>query len=68
MAFFTGASIVPVLGFQEKSTLCFSDSEVYPTSSTCALTLTLPSQYKDYKNFKEKMAHALKNHGGFGDV
>ncbi len=41
-------------------------TSIYPMASTCALTLILPTKYDNYSEFKEKMAFAIKNNGGFG--
>ena len=54
-------------GFDTECTLNFNSCNVYPTASTCALTLTLPTKYHDdYYHFKDKMLYAFANHGGFG--
>ncbi|CAI8034740.1 G2/M phase-specific E3 ubiquitin-protein ligase [Geodia barretti] len=67
LSFFTGAQRIPPTGFIQACTLNFSDSNVYPTASTCALILTLPTLYHNsYSCFKEKMLFAFCNHGGFG--
>ena len=67
LSFFTGAESVPALGFDVQPVLTFSPSAIYPTASTCALQLTLPTMhYNKPDTFKEKMLYALKNHGGFG--
>ncbi len=65
--FFCGASKIPPLGFDSTPALSFSDSAIYPTASTCALHLTLPTKYhSNYSLFKEKMTQAITCHGGFG--
>ena len=67
LSFFTGASIIPPTGFDTECTLNFNSVNVYPTASTCSLTLTLPSMfYGKYFAFKEEMLFAFKNNGGFG--
>ena len=56
MVFFSGAAKPPPLGFPDKPTLEFSSSNVYPTASTCALVLTLPTKYHGrYTEFKRAM-------------
>ena len=66
LSFFTGADHIPPLGFDE-ATLNFSDNNPYPTASTCALCLTLPTKYHgSYADFKENFTFAMHNHGGFG--
>ena len=67
LAFFTGASHIPATGFFVPCTLNFSCTNPYPTASTCALTLTLPTMYHDDSvAFLEKMLFAIFNNGGFG--
>lgn len=67
LSFFTGASQIPPTGFDIASTLNFNSINIYPTASTCALTLTLPTKYhSSYLLFKEKVLFAFCNHGGFG--
>ena len=65
--FFTGAESIPPCGFPPgKPVLSFNSSNPYPTASTCALELTLPTKYDDYQEFKSKMDQAFSMHGGFG--
>ena len=67
LIFFSGASRIPPIGFDRECTLSFNPSSVYPTASTCALELTLPTMYHDdYIHFKDKMLYAFANNGGFG--
>ena len=67
LSFFSGAAKIPPLGFDPLPSLSFSDNAVYPTASTCALRLTLPTRYSDdYESFKYNMTQALTMHGGFG--
>ena len=67
LAFFTGTEQVPPAGFNRECTLNFNSTNVYPTASTCALVLTLPTLYYDrYNTFRNKMLFAFPNHGGFG--
>ena len=66
LAFFSGSDRIPPLGFDHTPTLCFDEDTVFPKSSTCALSLILPSGYKEYNDFKEKIDYGLKNNGGFG--
>lgn len=66
--FFSGASKVPPLGFSKTPTLNFSGDNIYPTASTCALTLTLPTRYReDYESYKRALRVGFKFHGGFGN-
>ena len=67
LAFFTGAEAIPSTGFQPPPTLRFSHSNVLPTASTCAVSLTLPTCYHDKPDtFRQKMVFAITHHGGFG--
>ena len=66
LSFFTGAEYIPPMGFND-ATLNFNDSNLYPTASTCSLSLTLPTQYyKSYNAFKDNIIFGIQNHGGFG--
>ncbi len=67
LAFFTGSEIIPPLGFNSVS-LNYNDTDPFPTASTCALILTLPTKYwnNEYAKFKENFIYAIANHGGFG--
>ncbi|XP_064390717.1 apoptosis-resistant E3 ubiquitin protein ligase 1-like [Halichondria panicea] len=67
LSFTTGSESVPPIGFDNSLGLRFNDTNVFPTSSTCALELTLPSKYyNNPEEFKKKMVYGMKNHGGFG--
>ena len=67
LVFFTGTECIPPTGFDLPLTLNFNNSNVFPSASTCALVLTLPTMYHDnYGLFKEKMLYGFVNHGGFG--
>lgn len=67
LSFTTGSESVPPMGFDHPLGLRFNSTNVLPTSSTCALELTLPSMYHDDDlAFMNKMSYGLRNHGGFG--
>lgn len=71
LAFFTGADEIPPLGYDvpiQGPCLSFNHSAVYPTASTCAIELTLPTKYfqEPYHVFREVMYTAMLCHGGFG--
>ncbi len=68
LAFFSGADTVPPLGFGKEATLSFNPTNPYPTASTCALELTLPTKYTKYEEFKRQLDVAFSMHGGFGLV
>ena len=67
ISFFTGGDCIPPLGF-ETAILNFNSTNPYPTASTCAIHLTLPTKYEDYEEYKKHMDTAFKMHGGFGLV
>ena len=62
LQFFTGAIQAPCIGFHDPE-LNFN---VYPTASTCALQLTLPTKYSVYEDFKKSLTTGFLCHGGFG--
>ena len=65
--FFSGADEIPENGFQNEPVLSFNSDDVFPTASTCAIELTLPTMYSNnYCMFKKMMNLALTCHGGFG--
>lgn len=69
--FFTGAEAIPPGGYGALVYPCvnFNDEQPYPTASTCAITLTLPTKYcSTYSSFKSAMDTAMLCHGGFGLV
>ena len=51
LAFTTGAEAILPIGFNEPLLLHFNSYNRFPTASTCALELTLPTQY--YNNCNE---------------
>ena len=67
LIFFSGAASIPPLRFDTEPALYFNPKSWYPTASTCAVTLTLPTKYHDnYADFRSNMTKALAWHGGFG--
>ena len=66
LAFFTGGDSIPPAGFHKECTLNFNPSNPYPTASTCALVLTLPTRWATYEDFKTHADVAFTMHGGFG--
>jgi len=65
LAFFTGSEIIPPLAFDD-IVLNYNHSNPFPTASTCGQTLTLPTKYVNYQDFKTSFLYAINNHGGFG--
>ena len=72
LSFFFGAEEIPPNGYGVVIQPClnFNDVQPYPTASTCAIALTLPTKYYDqsYDAFKRAMDTAMTCHGGFGLV
>ena len=70
LSFITGAEEILPGGYGWLITpqIHFSDIQPYPTASTCAIALTLPTKYYDepYDVFKKAMNTAMTCHGGFG--
>ena len=69
LAFVTGATSFPVLGFEQQGTITFlHNGGMFPMASTCSLQVCLPV-HKDYKVFRAKMAFDILNaHGLFGNM
>ena len=66
---FTGAETMPSFGFDSSGGLNFDKVAQFPTASTCAIQLTLPTMYFDQpRTLKEKCSYAFQNHGGFGQL
>lgn len=63
--FFSGSSVIPPLGL-ETGLLNFDGESPYPLASVCGTTLTLPTKYSVYNDFKENVIYGLKHHGGYG--
>lgn len=66
LIFSTGADEERPLGYSHNPVLNFNNDNYYPTASTCAIQLTLPTRFCDYPSFKSSLDHAFLNHGGFG--
>lgn len=66
LQFFSGARQIPPLGFSAEPELNFNFNNRYPTASTCAVQLTLPTAYSTYDIFKSMLTTGFLCHGGFG--
>ena len=64
--FFTGSDAVPPCGYANPPELNYSPCNVMPTASACAPSLTLPTKYSDYEEFKSNLIKGITWHGGFG--
>jgi hypothetical protein len=68
LAFFTGAEVIPPMGFHGNPSVEFVAS-ILPMASTCSLTLKLPiDAHDDNEAFKSGMMYGLLHHGGFGEI
>ena len=65
LAFVTGVTTIPPLGFASKPKLFFTNS-VLATASTCDVTMHLPRCHRTYQDFKEYMTEAIISAGGYG--
>ena len=68
LSFMSGSLRIPSDGFSPKPQLQFDSSAVFPTANTCLVRLVLPTTYKTYNEFRERIVFGMKNHGGFGLV
>lgn len=71
LAFCTGVSQVPPVGFEVRPSIEFNfctQSGSLPTASTCSNVLELPLINSSYEDFRDKMAFALANTIGFGCI
>jgi len=67
LSFFTGATRVPIGGFDCGAILRFSPGAYYPSANTCSLELILPTQYHDDESlFKERCTFGFNHPCGFG--
>ena len=65
LSFFTGADSIPPQGYIS-TVLNFNPVNLYPTASTCAIELMLPTKYTEYDDFKNQLDVGFTMHGGFG--
>ncbi|XP_065906067.1 G2/M phase-specific E3 ubiquitin-protein ligase-like [Dysidea avara] len=69
LVFCTGADSVPVGGFGKKIELIFlGDDKILPTSSTCFLTLRMPTCHRTNKDFNDNMILGFRCSNFFGYV
>lgn len=71
LKFLTGCNSVPPMGFKKKVTVSFFDhvltsfSRIYPSVSTCGLTLSIPRHVVDKNVFDKYMKTAIRCGGDF---
>ena len=70
LAFTTGASYPPPIGFSKKTTIAFQYNSPFPRSNTCANTLYLPAAHPlpSLEQFVYNIAFGILNAAGFGCV
>ncbi len=68
LIFACASSCIPPMGFFHKPTIYFLDDSILPTSSTCELTLRIPTVHKTYAKFKEYVVMGILCNDGFGTV
>ncbi len=66
LTFVSGANRIPPTGFEKLITIDFNDTFLYPTASTCRLTMYLPTKFDTYSDFKSAMIEGLVSGFGFG--
>jgi hypothetical protein len=65
LVFLTGSSEIPIMGFDPKPAMEFTENSVFPMASTCSNTLILPLGISDYDRFKYNMGFGIINSPGF---
>ena len=68
LAFTTGASAIPPLGFSPQPSIKFTPAAGLPTASTCTNTLRIPLHLTEYARFKEAFDLAIRGCQGFGTL
>ena len=65
LVFSTGASVPPIMGFDNTPSLEFVEGQL-PKANTCAPVLYLPLGNQEFEQFKERMDFAILNSPCFG--
>ncbi len=66
LVFVTGADHIPPMGFEKQLTWSFDSESIFPLSSTCSMTLYLPTKHQHYDTFKFNIVEGLVNGFDFG--
>ena len=66
LAFATGATSEPPMGFFEQPSLNFQSSSPFPRANTCTNVIHLPLRDMPFTNFVYYMTHGILNSAGFG--
>jgi len=68
LAFVTGASSVPPIGFTSPPSIVFQETSPFPISNTCANILKLPLSVDSFNMFMYNFCYGISNAIGFGHV
>ena len=68
LAFATGASSVPPIGFNCQPSIQFHSTSKFPEANTCANILRLSLLNESYEEFKDSFCFSVANAIGFGTV
>ena len=68
LAFTTGNTTIPPMGFSPTPNINFHEKSVFPTANTCANTLSLSLLNETYATFKYNFCLGITNAIGFGRV
>ena len=68
LAFATGASAIPPMGFNPTPAIKFHSTSPFPLANTCANTLSLPLFSHSHEGFKHSFCYGICNAIGFGQV
>ena len=68
LAFTTGASSTPPMGFLIKPTIEFHSTSKYAQANTCGNILKLSLLTESYEEFEDLLCFSISNSVGFGKV
>ena len=68
LAFATGSSSEPPMGFFEQPSISFQSCSPYPRANTCSNVVHLPLQDMTFINFVYYMTYGILNADGFGQI
>ena len=66
LAFATGVSSVPPIGFSSPSSIVFQETSPFPISNACANILKLPLSVDSFNMFMYNFCYGISNAIGFG--
>ena len=66
LAFVSGITMVPSLGFQNPQLKMYFTDSVVATASTCDISVHIPRCHADYERFKEFMTESIISNNGYG--